>query len=512
MSLDEMLRDSGAHPWPVLSMLVLGPALALLGGLLFRPVGRRKRVPIGQRVFAGISLLLGLCVCTFGVLVLVQRREVITKLAATFVDLDVESTEKLERLKDVSIDESKLVSTDDWPQWLGPRRNGTSPFKGLRPSWAERPPKVVWKQPIGGGFSSIALAGGRLYTLDKKEKDNHERVVCLDAATGKELWNYAYQVDYGGMGFGNGPRASPAVAGGRVYSVGATGAFLCLDAAPPEGRPVLRWRHDLLKEFDAALLGWGMACSPLVDGDLVYVQPGGKAGTVAAFRCDTGKLAWAALSNPPGYSSPVAMTVAGIRQIVCFTSKGLDGFAARDGNHLWHFDWPTAYDANIATPIVFNQYVFISSGYNAGCALLEIAADGAGKFQAEPVYLKRRRLMRNHHATCVLARGNLYGFDTGANSGQGPDALKCVDLRTGRDQWVTGRIKKGCLIEADGRLIILSQDGTLSLVAAAPEGFVLEGQMQNVLRGSDCWALPALSAGRLYLRDHHHVVCLDLRK
>lgn len=511
MNVDAILRDTAAFPWQLVSLILLGMVLAALGLLLWRRSPRKPRA-WSRTAWGLFSLVAGLGVAGAGVAVINERRELIPKIVWPFVNVDVESSDKLKQLQDVRFDDtvSKEQSIDDWPQWLGPRRNGTSPCTGLRASWEQHPPEVVWKQPIGGGFSSLAIAGERLYTLDKQKKQ--ERVVCLDSRSGKELWNYAYDVDYGSMGFSNGPRATPAVAGGHVYSVGTTGVFLCLDANPPDGHPVVRWRHDLLKEFDAKLLDWGMSCSPLVDEGLVFVQPGGNAGTVAAFDADSGTLVWAALSGPPGYSSPVAATVAGTRQVICFTSKGVDGFRAGDGARLWHFDWPNAYDANIATPIVFGNYVFISSAYNAGCALLEIAADKAGKFRAEPVYVKRRKLMRNHHATCVLLGGFLYGFDTAADSAHGPNLLKCVDVRSGQEKWSTTKVNKGCLITADGRLFVLSQDGTLSLLAASPDGFQLLGQMPGILKGQDCWALPALAGGRLYLRDHHEIVCLNVKR
>ena len=160
--------------------------------------------------------------------------------------------------------------------------------------------------------------------MDKK--DNDERVLCLDPATGNELWVHPYAAKYSGLSYGAGPRATPTVSDGRVYTVGATGIMLCLDANPKENKADVKWQHDLISEFDAKIPTWGVACSPLIEGDLVCVQPGGKKGSVVAFDRKTGKLVWHALSDPSGYSSPIAATVAGVRQIICFTGKGRDRF------------------------------------------------------------------------------------------------------------------------------------------------------------------------------------------
>ena len=163
-----------------------------------------------------------------------------------------------------------------WPQWRGPRRDGVSTETGLLDAWPAGGPPVVWRQPLKGGYSSIAVVDGRLYTMDRD--DGRERVVCFDAATGRELWAYAYDFDFrameGGNKYGAGPRATPTVYDGRVYTVGATGDFLCLEAAPQGNAPRLLWRHDLRREFDADVPDWGFACSPLIEGDLVIVQPG----------------------------------------------------------------------------------------------------------------------------------------------------------------------------------------------------------------------------------------------
>jgi outer membrane protein assembly factor BamB len=412
----------------------------------------------------------------------------------------------LEQLRGARLDSGngRAAATDEWPQWRGPNRDGISLAVGINKDWNRQKPALVWKIPMGRGFSSLAVAGGRVYTLDF-DGQQHERVWCLDAGTGKVIWSYAYTADSRTGGYA-GPRATPTVNDGKVYTVGADGLLLCLDAdaqSTTVGQVI--WQHDLAGEFRAAKPGHGFACSPLVEGDMVIVQPGGPNASIVAFDRHTGKLVWKALSDNSGYSSPVAATAAGVRQIICFTGKAAVGVRAQDGGELWRVPWLTAYDTNAATPVVVGDYAFFSAAYEAGCVLLHLAPDEKG-VKAEPVYIRRRKLMRNHHATCVYRDGYLYGCDSGR------DDLKCIDFRTGAEKWASSKEGKHSLLYADGHLIVLNEGGNLALVEASPKEFQEKGQLPGILQGPECWAMPALAGGFLYLRDHHQVVCLDLRE
>jgi len=401
--------------------------------------------------------------------------------------------------------QAKLIqstaSADDWPQWRGPLRDGRA-SSAFRTNWTQQPPKEIWRHPIGGGYSSIAYAGGKLYTQDRQPQE--ERVLCLDPQTGKELWAYRYPVDYETTNYYEGPRATPTIHEGRIYTVGATGQFLCLAEPTAAGQPPqLLWQHDLLKAFAAPLPEWGIACSPLIEGQLVIVQPGGKQGSVAAFDKVSGKLVWAQGTDPHGYSSPVAVDLGGQRQIVVFTGTRMVGLDPDQGRELWSYPWSTSYNANIATPIVVENFVFLSSGYNAGCALLEITSHG-GSWTAKPVYVHKNRLMRNHHSSCVLVDGYLYGYDCG------PNLITCVDLRKGEKRWAARDFGKGCVLYAHGHLILLTEDGELGLLEANPEVVRVKGRLR-VFDEPKVWALPTLVAGRLYLRSNKEIVCLDVR-
>jgi outer membrane protein assembly factor BamB len=251
---------------------------------------------------------------------------------------------------------------------------------------------------------------------------------------------------------------------------------------------------------------WGIACSPLIEGDLVIVQPGGENGSIVAYDRRTGDVRWRALADLSGYSSPIAATVAGVRQIIAMTGDRSVGLSAADGRLLWSYEFATGFHGNIATPIVAGSYVFISADYGTGCAMLQLSADGKGALTAEPVYFKNNKLMRNHHSTCVLRDGVLYGFDK--------DFLKCVDLRTGEEKWNAARqVDKGSVLCAGDHLVVLTQNGLLVSVAATPEKFVKKGDMQVLESATGTtWTVPALADGRLYLRDGTQIVCLDLRK
>jgi outer membrane protein assembly factor BamB len=387
-----------------------------------------------------------------------------------------------------------------WFQWRGPNRDGVAPPGPLRTDWEKNPPKELWSVPLGGGYSSPVVVGGRVYVSEYA--NGNERILAYDAAKGIPFWSYAEPADYSGMtlGYKTGPRATPTIQGNRLYAVGATGRFVCLALPAAGGEPKLVWGHDLVAEFDAKLPTWGIASSPLIEGDLVIVQPGGRKGSVVAFDKTTGDLRWAAGKDPCGYSSPVAATLGGVRQSVAVTGKSVVGIRPADGTVLWTYSWVTQFDGNIATPIVAGDYVFVSASYAKGCALLRVTGDSVSE-----VYFRKNRVMRNHHDTCVVRDGFLYGFD---------DAfLRCVNLRTGQpvEDWEALRIDKGHLILADKYLVGLTESGKLFLVDADSKGFNRRGLIDTGFTGKENWATPVLVDGRLYVRGSDGLKCYDVK-
>jgi outer membrane protein assembly factor BamB len=502
-----------ASNWPVAAAAsALGLAFLFLGGRMWRR-RRRSQTEAERAILWPLALsLFGLFVLTLVVISIGLYPQFYTQLFRS----DFTNENLLAELKDAPLDPPAPAgqATGEWPQWRGPGRDGISRETGIRTDWNANPPKVVWKQPLGRGFSSIAVSHGRLYTMDRN--GNQERLVCLDAESGKTLWSHAYEVNFqpivAGEGGAPGPRATPTVFDGRVYCVGALGKFQCLEATPETTAAKVVWEHDLVAEYDLLsglqprLPSWGMACSPLLEGDLVIVQPGGESGSIAAFDRRTGQVRWQSQSDHSGYSSPIAAAIGGVRQIIAMTGERAVGLTSPDGQLLWSYDFQTKFHGNIATPVVLGDNVFISANYEMGCALLHLTADGRGGVTAAPAYFRSNGLMRTHHASCVARQGFLYGFDN--------DYLKCIDARTGDEKWHAKRaVAKGCLLYVDGRLLILTQNGQLVLADANPKEFQKQGQMQVLESESGTtWALPALADGRLYLRDGTQILCLDLRK
>jgi outer membrane protein assembly factor BamB len=434
---------------------------------------------------------------------------------AAFQKLDLErrqyDPERLAKLATAAFPSPEPAWDDsgDWPQWRGRHGDGLSRETGLVTAWPASGPPVVWSRPIGRGFSSAAIAGGRLYTMDEEAAAGgpgaanpasaSEAVVCLDAGTGDEIWRFRYPNRFEER-FGSGPRSTPAVDGPFVYAVGPTGIFHCLRRDTGE----LVWRHDLLQEFHGRAMQYGVSFSPLVEGDLVYTTPGGPDGNaIAAFDKRTGALVWKALDDPMGYSSPIAVTAAGVRQIVVATNTALVSLSPQEGKLYWRYPWETAHGFNIATPLAFGNYVFVSSAYGKGCALVEVTAEAGGGLRARQVYGHNR--LRNYFASSVRWGDYLYGFDV--------TDLVCMDVRTGAIAWSEKGLRsfgKGSLLIADGHLIILGEHGTLTLARATPSGYRVEASYQ--VSRHKCWTVPALAGGKLYVRDESQIVCLNLGK
>ncbi|MBW3597533.1 MAG: PQQ-like beta-propeller repeat protein [Planctomycetes bacterium] len=392
------------------------------------------------------------------------------------------------------VDRSAASETGAWPQWRGPNRDGVSRETGLLTDWPEKGPNVLWRAASGAGYSGLAVAEGRLYTL--LQDGNREAVVCWSAETGEELWRFVYPAKFV-SDQGSGPRSTPTLDAGRVYTVGATGILHCLDAAAGEKI----WRRDLIQELGGRIPTWGVSFSPLVDGELVLTHPGGPAGaSLAAFDKYTGELRWKALNDRPGYASPVVTTAAGVRQVLFFTAEALVSVAPKDGRLYWRYPWSTLMDCNIATPVVAEDYVFISSGYDRGCALLKVVRKEGDALEVQPVY--EHDQMRNHFGASVLYQGHLYGFDE--------TQLACMDFRTGEVKWRAKGFRKGSLLVADGRLIILGENGKLALAEATPADYREQASLRISRRR--CWTAPTLAGGKLYLRDEQQILCLDLRR
>ena len=378
----------------------------------------------------------------------------------------------------------------EWPQWRGAKRDGISAAKGLLKTWPEGGPEVVWRVPIGEGFSSLSIAAGRLYTLAGAGAD--EFALCLDAANGSEIWRFRSDANFT-ESQGSGPRSTPTVDGDRVFVLSAKGKLYCLDAA--SGNKV--WSRDLSRHFGSSIPGWGFAGSPLIEGDLLLLEVGGEEGqSIAAFDKKTGVVRWTSYADALAYSSPIALTFNGVRQILFLTGHNLVSVAPADGTVYWSYPWEGA--INIATPIfVPDDKIFISAAYGKGAALLEMKAAN-GTIGVEEIW--KSKVMKNWISSSVLHKGYLYGFDN--------SIFKCIEAETGAEQWKVRGFERGSLILADGHLIALGENGKLALVEATPAAFREKASCQ-VLEGK-CWTQPTLAGGRLYVRNEKELVCLNV--
>lgn len=387
----------------------------------------------------------------------------------------------------------------DWPNWLGPHRNGASPETGLLTNWPKTGPKVLWKVPGGEGYSTVAVALGRAVT--QVQHDGGEYVLALDAAKGTKLWETKIADGYKNQ-YGDGPRATPTIAGGFIYTQSVKGPLTCLDAE----KGTIVWSVDLLKEYGAKNLSWGLSASPLVEGDLVYALPGGKGAGVAAFDKKTGKLAWKLGDDQAGYATPMPVTVAGQKQIIFFTASGLLAVTPDQGKELWRVAWKTGYDCNICTPLLVGKdHLFVSSGEEVGCALFKLSATAP-----DIVWESKgpESVMLNYWANAVEHNGYLYGI-----SGEFNDRkmdLNCVDVKTGKLIWSEKNLGKATLMLADGHLFITTKKGDLLLVPANPAKF--EQKARITLLAEGCRTAPTIADKRLYLRDQKNIYCLDIAK
>jgi outer membrane protein assembly factor BamB len=383
----------------------------------------------------------------------------------------------------------------EWNQWRGPNRDGVSKETGLLKQWAAEGPPLAWKaQGAGAGYSSLAVSGGRIYTMGLR--GDREYVIAFDAATGKEVWATPNGMAYRD-GRGDGPRGTPTVEGDRLYALGGNGDLSALDAKT--GKVV--WTMNVLKKFGGDNIGWGISESPLVVGEKLLVNAGGQGASVVALNKRDGALVWKSQSDAPGYSSAIAVEVGGKTEVVFFTSKRAIGLDVSDGKLLWEYSHASNGTANVATPVARGNRVFVSSDYGTGGGLVEIKADGAN-VSAREVYFTRE--MRNHHSSSILVGDHLYGFSSGI--------LTAMRFDTGEVAWKDRSVGKGSLVYADGMLYALSENGVVGLIEATPTGYSERGRF-HIQQGSlPTWTHPVIAGGRLYLRDQDTIYAYDVKQ
>ena len=399
----------------------------------------------------------------------------------------------------------------DWPQFHGPRRDSICREEGLLDQWPEDGPRLLWQlEGLGRGYSSVSISQNAIYTMGDRKQQGEESqyVIAFDLNTRKELW----ATRIGPPHADGGPRSTPTIDGNRVYAIGTDGDLVCLDA----GTGNVHWRRSFVDDFQGKFMSvWKFSESPLIDGDRVICTPGGPEAMMVALNKLDGEVIWKCKipdlgekgADGSGYSSAVAADICGIRQYVQLVGRGVIGVEATTGQFLWGYNDVANNIANITCPAVRGNYVFASTAYNTGSALLKISKDGEG-LKADEVYFIRSKDFQNHHGGIVLMGDYVYG-------GHGPNRgdPACVELATGKVVWKKRAPARGsaAVLYADGHLIYRYDRGQVVLVEATPDGLNIKGQFTAPEDEGPAWAHPVIHQGKLFLRHANLLLCYDVR-
>ena len=379
-----------------------------------------------------------------------------------------------------------------WPDYRGPNRDGASP-EPIKTDWPGGKLDELWRTKVGGGYASMVVAQGRVFTIEQRR--DQEVVAAYDLDSGVQIWEHGWNAHFQESMGGPGPRATPTWHEGKIYAQGAEGELRCLDAG--DGSQI--WRTNILQDASAQNVQWGMSGAPLIVDDKVIVHPGGSGKAVAAYDKRTGKLVWQSQSEQAGYASPALVELAGVEQVLVFGGSRLLSVAPEDGHLLWEHPWRTQYDINSAQPIVVDStHLIVSSGYGHGASMIQVNRSG-DRFVVEKVWENNN--LKNKFNSSVLHQGHVYGLDEAI--------LACIDARTGERKWKGGRYGYGQVLLAGNHVIVLTEKGEVALVKATPESHQ-EVARFSALEGKT-WNTPAIADGKLLVRNQTEMAAYDLR-
>jgi outer membrane protein assembly factor BamB len=399
------------------------------------------------------------------------------------------------------------AAPSDWTQWGGPHRNFTSDATGLASTWPPGGPRKLWSRALGEGHSSILVEGGRLYTMHRTagaaagQRGQVEAVTALDGRDGRTIWAFTYPAPTDGVDFseGAGPHATPLIVANRIYATSSRRELFALDK--PTGKRL--WSHDFIKEYDAPPPNRGYSCSPLAFGNTVVVTVGGRDQAVAAFDQQSGALVWKGGAIEYAPASPIVIDVDGQQQLVVFGGDRILGMNPSNGQELWNVPHKTDWGLNISTPVwsPTDHLLFASAAYNSGSRAIELH-QAAGKTTVAEKWFSNR--MRVHIGTVIRIGDYAYG-----SSGDfGPSFLSAIDMRTGKVVWQDRSFARAQLLYADGKLIVLDEDGTLGLATVGPDGLKVLARAPVLEHLS--WTPPTLSGTTLYVRDRKTIAAFSL--
>lgn len=392
-----------------------------------------------------------------------------------------------------------------WSQWRGPNRDGISPETGLLKEWPADGPKLLWNaKNLGGGMGSVSIADGKVFVQGKRKEG--QCVVALDAKTQAELWTAVVSEK------GDQPNGAPTVSDGLVFAVSKDGKLLCCTAN--DGKTV--WSKDYAADFGGQMMsGWGYSESPLVDGDALIVVPGGKEAMLVALNKKTGTPIWKAPTpdmgkkgkDGAGYTGAIISNGGGVKQYITLVGRGLISVRASDGKALWTYNEVANGTANIPTPLVWDDYVFASSGYGTGAALLKLEKSADGVAAKEQYFLKAAEF-QNHHGGMVRIGDYIY-----AGKGHNNGFPICLEWKTGKIVWEQAERpgkESAAVIAADGQLYFRWQDGVMGLIDATPAGYKLRGSFKLPVIKGQSWPHPAVQDKKLYIRVQDDLLCYDI--
>jgi outer membrane protein assembly factor BamB len=412
-----------------------------------------------------------------------------------------------------------LGRAEDWPQWRGPNRDGVAVKPRLPANWPDKPPRPLWKQTVGEGQSSPVVVGDRLFILGRTRDE--EGCFCMSVKSGKMLWQTTYPCTYKptDVTSGFGPKSTPTVDGDRVYMLGIAGMFHCFDVKTGK----VLWKHDLRSEFwgaakdewgdDAWATCCGAAASPLVfrrrdgkdkkDPPCVLLPVGGKkAGAMTAFDRRDGKVVWKSpLADRSSYSSPLVVTLGGVRQLVGFTGLRMVGLTTDGGELLWEYPFPAAFEQTVITPVIWKDLVIVAGERKATVALKISKAEG--KWTAKPAWSNPQ--LRGYLSSPVVVKDHLIGLNH-------RNQLVSIDLATGKTAWAGGNFSTYCTLTIAGdSLLVLTYKGELHVLEADPKKLTRKVTWQLPV-ADPVWAHLAVAGSRLYVKDHTDVYCFDLAR
>jgi prepilin-type processing-associated H-X9-DG protein len=387
-------------------------------------------------------------------------------------------------------------SSTSWTQWGGPGQEFRATSSGLATEWPEDGPRKLWSRDLGDGYSAILVEDSRLYTMYRSE--DKESVICLDASNGKTIWEQSYDhAPHEGhvTQFGTGPRATPLIDGDRIYTIGVAGKMHALN----KKNGTVLWSHDLWTEFAGNKLQHGYSSSPIAYKDTIITLVGGEGQSIVAFNKKDGSVAWKGLDFTNSYSTPKIFDVGGQDQLITFMAEALIGIDPANGELQWEFPHANQYGQNVAMPVMVDGHLFLSS-IEAGAKGLKLTRD-AGKTKIEEVWSTRK--IQFYHVSTVRDGDYVYG-----STGSQVSFISAVNVKTGEIAWRERGFAKANVLFADGRLIILDEDGKLALTTASPTGLTVHSQVE--LMEKVAWTVPTIVGKTMYVRDKVHIMALDL--